>query len=81
MITENISEGGAMLRGDATKLSAGQNLEVQIEGFTDALPCHVRNRREGVLHIKFDLTPAQAARFHDEFLRAVAGKQALGEAA
>jgi hypothetical protein len=81
MVTENLSEGGALLRGNAPKVSTGQHLEVQIEGFTDALPCHVRNRREGVLHIKFDLTSAQTARFHDEFLRAVAGKAVLGEAA
>ena len=81
MIAENISEGGVMLRGAAPDVASGKTMEVQIEGFTDALPCHVRSRRDGALHLKFDLTPAQLTRFHEEFTRAVAGKTPLGEAA
>ncbi|HVJ43879.1 MAG TPA: methyl-accepting chemotaxis protein [Dongiaceae bacterium] len=81
MIVENISEGGAMLRGAAPEIAVGAALSVKIAGFTDALPCHVRNRRPDVLHVKFDLQPAQEARFMEEFGKAIVGLRVQGEAA
>ena len=81
MIAENISSGGAMLRGAAPELAPGGTLQVRIEGFADALPCHVRNRRAGALHVKFDLTPGLEPRFQEEFAKAIAGRRPLGEAA
>ena len=81
MIVENLSEGGALLRGEAPDVSRGQQLEVKLHGFTDALPCEVRNRRDGALHVKFHVPADKAARFQDEFRKAIQGKRELAQAA
>ena len=81
MIVENLSEGGALLQGAAPEVSRGQRIEVTIAGFTDPLPCEVRNRKANALHLKFELAPQIQARFLEEFRRAVAGKRELIQAA
>jgi ABC-type transporter Mla subunit MlaD len=78
MVVENISEGGAVLHGAAPAVMPGEKLQIAIEGFTDPVPGRVVKAKNGVLHVKFDLTPAISQRFLADFQKAVSGKRVVG---
>jgi methyl-accepting chemotaxis protein/aerotaxis receptor len=80
MIVENISEGGAVLHGATPTVKPGEKLQVAIEGFSEPVPARVVKAKNGILHVKFDLTPAISQRFMADFQKAVSGKRVVGAA-
>jgi methyl-accepting chemotaxis protein/aerotaxis receptor len=81
MVVENLSEGGAMLRGDVPDISRGVHIEVQVEGFSQPLKSQVRMRKPGSLHVKFEIPAQSAGKFLEEFQRVVKGKDVINQAA
>ncbi len=77
MVVENISEGGAVLHGAAPEAKAGDKLEIAIEGFSAPVPAHVVKSRNGIMHVKFNITPDIARVFLEDFRKAVAGKRSF----
>jgi methyl-accepting chemotaxis protein/aerotaxis receptor len=81
MVIENLSEGGAMLRGNAPEVGEGKALELRMDGASYAMPAHVRRRRPEVLHVKFDLSQDVERQYRADFEQLVRGKQPLGNVA
>jgi aerotaxis receptor len=81
MVVENISEGGAMLHGDAPEVAEGTAIEISLDGLPYALAAHVRRRRPEILHLKFDLSPEVARQYQKDLGELVRGKHPLGSAA
>jgi len=76
----NMSIGGAMIDG-ALELAPGTLGTLSIDGVPTALPFRVRDAHAGAVHVKFDLDEAQAAAFHQHFLKLTAGLQPIEQAA
>jgi len=76
----NMSEGGAMIDG-ALDLAPGTAGTLSIDGVPMALSFRVRDAHAGAVHVKFDLDEAQAAAFHQHFLKLTAGLQPIEQAA
>ena len=76
----NMSIGGAMIDG-ALELAPGTVGTLSIDGVPMALPFRVRDAHAGAVHVKFDLDEAQAAAFHQHFLKLTAGLQPIEQAA
>jgi hypothetical protein len=68
----NVSRSGIAILGSLTAISPGDRVEIMIEGFFLNLEAIVCNVNYGRIGAKFDLVPAIAAAWQDEFEKMIA---------
>jgi methyl-accepting chemotaxis protein len=81
VVFAEISERGLTIQGDVCPVAMGTRVMVRIEGCSVALAMVGRECENGRLHGNLELTPDVESRWHEEFLRLVAGRSPIPEAA
>ncbi|WP_448189464.1 methyl-accepting chemotaxis protein [Azospirillum sp. sgz301742] len=78
---ENASEGGAQVSGAVAGLSAGNAVQLAVQGIDRIIPAVVKGVEDGHVHLTFTLPAADTPAFADAFRRLVAGLRPMDRAA